>query len=135
MKVLFIEDDPALCAFYAKRYGEDSRYQVLVVETGEEAIDQHRRFQFDMAVIDFELAGRLNGIEAAERLLLVKPLQLIFCSDHYDSALYQSAILLQPLLILRKPPEEAVLSEALAETRKKLYGLNGGHAQASGGSQ
>ena len=129
MKLLFIEDDPSLAEVFKAWYADSRLYNVLVLDTGEEAIEQHRRFKFDLAVVDYQLAGNLNGIDTAVRLLQINPIKLVFCSNLYSEADFQSVMLVQPLMILMKPLDKNVLMDAIEKERKSMFGLPNGKGE------
>ena len=61
MRVLVAEDDPGLRDVLVLGL-EDQGYQVDAVERGDEAIDQLRWYEYDVAVIDWRMPGA-EGIE------------------------------------------------------------------------
>jgi DNA-binding response OmpR family regulator len=61
MRVLVAEDDPGLRDVIVLGL-EDSGYRVDAVERGDDAIDQLRWYDYDVAIIDWRMPGR-EGIE------------------------------------------------------------------------
>jgi DNA-binding NarL/FixJ family response regulator len=128
MKVLLIDSSAALADGLYPLFDDSTGFELRIVETGEEALEVHRRFHFDVAVVDLQLAGPLNGIETAERLAQIKPLHLVFSSNAYDPSVSQAALLLQPTLMLVKPVEASRLLMALQQLRDRELGHKGGAA-------
>src|SRR5476649_1949685 len=61
MRVLVAEDDPGLRDVIALGL-RDAGYQVDVVERGDDAIDQFRWYDYDVAIIDWRMPGA-EGID------------------------------------------------------------------------
>lgn len=113
MKILLVESDPVQTAHFKSFISSQAAFEGSAVESGEEALEAHRRFRFDLALIDLQLHGSLSGIETAERLIQIHPIELAFYSQAYDPAISQAALLLQPILMLTKPLDTERLAEAL----------------------
>ena len=64
MRVLVAEDDPGLRDVIVLGL-EDSGYRVDAVERGDDAIDQLKWYDYDVAIIDWRMPGR-EGIEVVE---------------------------------------------------------------------
>ncbi len=61
MRILVAEDDPGLRAVLTQGL-EDGGYQVDAVARGDDAIDQLRYYDYDVAIIDWRMPG-VSGIE------------------------------------------------------------------------
>jgi two-component system copper resistance phosphate regulon response regulator CusR len=64
MRVLVAEDDPGLREVIVLGL-EDSGYRVDAVDRGDDAIDQLRWYDYDVAIIDWRMPGR-EGIEVVD---------------------------------------------------------------------
>ena len=55
-KLMIVEDDPSLGLLYRDEF-HDAGYEVLLVESGEEAVEIFREEAFDGVVLDIRLGG------------------------------------------------------------------------------
>ena len=101
-------------------------YEVHCVESGEEALECARSGDFDLALLDVQMAG-LDGIETLRRLLALNPdLQVILLTGQATIRTGVEAIKEGAVEFLEKPARlEALLErierarESAAETRKQ----------------
>ncbi len=103
LKVLLVEDE-AIIAMRMEMELESRGYTVCQsVSNGEDAINGVRTHHPDVVVMDIRLAGRMDGIEASERILAIQPVSIIFMSGYADEAVKARAMELSPLGYLEKP--------------------------------
>lgn len=63
-------------------------YEVAgIISEGEEAIEMADRLQPDLLLLDIQLEGSINGIEAAERIRLKRDVPMIYLTAYADPAL------------------------------------------------
>lgn len=89
-KILLVEDD-LLIAFSQKNLLEKYGYLVTSVTNGEEAVNfckSHIKM-IDLILIDIELGKGMNGIQAAEEILKISDIPLIFLSSHTEKEIVQ----------------------------------------------
>jgi CheY-like chemotaxis protein len=90
--VLLVEDNEGLCE--AMRYGLEATGKVAVLASaahGEDALDLSLEERPDVVLMDVQLAGEMNGIEAAIALRREYPrLPVVFYSIQDDDAYYRS---------------------------------------------
>ncbi len=67
-KILVVEDEESLRLLYEEELKNEG-YNVVTVESGEEAIDLLEKNGIDLVVLDIRLTG-INGLEALEEMLL-----------------------------------------------------------------
>ena len=109
--VLIVEDETVVAAHLASqvvRFG----YRVIGrVSTGEQAIETVRRELPDLILMDVRLAGRLDGIETAERLRAEFPISIpiLFLTAHSDEDTLKRASLTGPLGYMLKPFDDREL--------------------------
>ncbi len=85
-KRILIVDDEEKVAFFLQESleGMDRDYEVVSVETGEQALEEVRRRPFDLVVTDLRMPG-INGLELMERLQQVSPAIPIILITAYGS--------------------------------------------------
>ncbi len=67
-KILDVEDEESLRLLYQEELKNEG-YEVVTVESGEEAIEILEKNNIDLVVLDIRLTG-INGLEALEEMLL-----------------------------------------------------------------
>ena len=103
LKVLLVEDE-AIIAMRMEMELESRGYTVCQsVSNGEDAIKSAEAHHPDVVLMDIRLAGRMDGIEASQRILAIQPVSIIFMSGYADEAVKARAMELSPLGYLEKP--------------------------------
>ncbi len=67
-RILVVEDEASLRLLYEQELREEG-YEVVTVESGEEALKKLEGDRIDLVVLDIRLTG-MNGLEALEEMLL-----------------------------------------------------------------
>jgi PAS domain S-box-containing protein len=88
--ILLVEDDILIALLEIKqleRYG----YLVKHLTSGEMAIDciLHNSFPVDIILMDIDLGLGMDGIQAAEKILAIKDIPLLFLSSHIEPELVE----------------------------------------------
>lgn len=105
ISILIVEDE-VVTAMYIETMLKRKGYDILkCVASGEEAVDFAVKFKPDIVIMDIRLAGKMDGIEAAERIKAesASPTGLIFASGYSDQDLMDRAMGLDPISFLMKP--------------------------------
>jgi CheY-like chemotaxis protein len=99
-----IVEDEAIIAMGVQMELELTGYEVSqIVATGEEAVACVAHDPPDLVLMDNRLAGKMDGIEAAQAILAVHPLPIIFMTGYAADDIMQRAHDLNPLGYLIKP--------------------------------
>jgi len=105
VKVLVVEDE-ALPAMILSLNLKNAQYVVVgPVATGEEAIIIAREKHPHIIVMDINLQGKINGIEAASEISDFLDTNIIFVTGYDEKELKESAMKLNPTDYLIKPVE------------------------------
>lgn len=103
IKVLIVEDE-LLTAANLKIKLEDHGFNVInTVPSGEEALDIITAGTPDLLLMDIQLAGELDGISTAEKILELINVPIIYLSDHVDEMTVKRARSTHPANYLSKP--------------------------------
>ena len=86
--------------------------------TGERAIAEARRTKPDIVFMDVNLAGTVDGIEAARRILETEDTRIVFITAYADGDHRPRMNALQPMAILGKPYEHDDLARLVASTSR-----------------
>ncbi len=108
--ILLVEDE-YISALYLQKKLETLGYKVSgPVTSGEEAIEQARNTKPDLILMDIHLAGKIDGIEAARKIITDQPTRIIFMTGYSDKNMKERATSLNPEGYLTKPiqPQQIV---------------------------
>ena len=101
-QILIAEDDPTI-AQDLKCKIENLDYEVAgITHTGEEAVVLVKNLRPDLVLMDIQLAGEMDGIEAAEQIRTLR-IPLVYVSGSCDSPTLQRAQLTEPYGYILKP--------------------------------
>ncbi len=103
IKILIVEDE-VLIAQCLKMDLELMGFDVCdSVASGEEAIIKAKENNPDVILMDINLAGELDGIEAATEIVKYKNIPIMFCTGYGNKELVDRAQKIKPVAFLRKP--------------------------------
>ena len=86
-----------------KRLLEKQGQNVITVMNGNEAIKLLKRESFDLILMDIQLAGRLDGIEAAEKIVKQKKIPIAFMTGYATDYIKERADVVNPIGFYEKP--------------------------------
>ncbi len=102
-RILLVEDEVVIARCLAVEL-ERAGYVVCGrVTKGEAAIAAVKKDRPDVILMDIRLAGDLDGVETARRILSSAPIPIIFMTGYSDSEVVDRAKGLNPLGFLFKP--------------------------------
>jgi len=110
LNILIVEDEAIVAAdLAAKLKGLD--YIVSgVASTGQDAVDQVRDHQPDLILMDIQLEGQMDGVEAAEAIRMQHDVPIIYLTAHSDPSTLARAKVTGPFGYILKPFEERELA-------------------------
>ena len=122
VKILLVEDE-AITALLLKRNLELSGYEVFEpLATGEAAVAFAKNHHFNVALMDIRLAGKMDGVEAAQEISTFCDSPIIFLTGYIDNHMKERVQFLQPAAYLVKPvtPDDITpVIEALFRAKEK----------------
>lgn len=102
-KILIVEDERIL-AVGMKRKLESAGYTVTgIASSGEEAIENARDTNPDLILMDIVLKGNMDGIEAAQRIINLYNIPIIYITAYADEEILERAMITEPYGYLIKP--------------------------------
>jgi len=103
--ILIVEDEVMLSA-WLKIQLEDEGYEVCgSFTTGEEAVEFVKETKPDVILMDINLVGKIDGIEAAEIITEKSNIPIIFMTGYEEPDIYERAQKTKPVAYLTKPVE------------------------------
>ena len=104
-KILIVEDEVMLST-WLKMQLEDEGYEVCGnFTTGEEAVEFVKEIKPDIILMDINLVGEIDGIEAAEVINEKSKIPIIFMTGYEEPEVVERAQKTKPVAYLTKPVE------------------------------
>lgn len=112
-KILIVEDE-MIIARDIKGKLESLGYNVIgIVTSGEDAISKAESNLPNLILMDIELSGRIDGIEASKEITKNLNIPIIYLTAYSDSKTFRRAISTEPINYLVKPIDEEKLESAI----------------------
>src|SRR5262245_36878685 len=109
IRILVVEDERIVSLDIQLRL-KTMGYEVVADATsGEEAIEKAGLYRPDLVLMDIMLAGKLDGIAAAETIRCTLAIPVIYLTGHADAYALQRAKVTEPFGYILKPFEEREL--------------------------
>ncbi len=117
-RILVVEDE-SIAALFERAILERAGYQVVgVVKYGEEAIEKAGQSHPDLVLMDINLKGKMNGIEAADLIYKCHGILSIFVTA-YSSEEFTNRFRPQGVVeIIQKPIQEKELQNCIESVLK-----------------
>lgn len=108
-RILVVEDESIVALDIQDRL-EAMGYEVpITVASGEKAIEQARLLHPDLVLMDIQLQGRMDGVEAADQIRQRFGIPVVYLTANADHPTVQRAKLTEPFGYVIKPFEEREL--------------------------
>ena len=111
--ILLVEDDDILSAHLRNKLNALGYTVPEPVATGEEAVAVAGKLRPDLIIMDIELAGKMNGIRAAELIRAREDIPIIFLTGYSEDPQITQARETAPYAYLIKPVQERELMAAI----------------------
>jgi CheY-like chemotaxis protein len=115
LRILLVEDERIIAADLRRRLRRMGHTVVGTVASGEEAVAQAPRLHPDVVLMDIRLHGRMDGVEAAERIRAPFDMRVVFMSAYTTVETLTRVWRTQPAGYLSKPFFESQLRQALEQ--------------------
>lgn len=113
-KRIMIVEDEHVVALGLQETLELSNYQVgAVARTGDEAIQKATEVRPDLVLMDIQLKGSMDGVEAATRIRQNLDIPIIYLTAYSDESTLKRAKVAEPFGYLLKPFEQQALHTAI----------------------
>lgn len=111
--ILVVEDDP-LMAEAIKLQLVDCGYQVAaMVSQGEVVVEQAQALGPDLVLMDIMLAGKMDGIEAAQKIRDSCDIPVLYLTAYADDEFFRRAKVTEPYAYLLKPSSQREIQLAI----------------------
>jgi len=103
VKVLLVEDEVVTSIYLKMELTKIGCEVVNTLARGEDAIDAVDYIETGLILMDINLAGNIDGIEAARIIKEKMDMPIIFMTGYSDTFIQQRALSLNPLAFIVKP--------------------------------
>jgi len=119
-RILIVEDDMIIAANISLQLTKLG-YEVTGIESrGEDAINHAKENHPDIILMDINLKGKIDGIEAAKSIQKFFDIPLIFLTANSDEASFQKAKETHPYAFISKPFNKLNLERTIALVVEKI---------------
>lgn len=110
-KKILLVDDSLLTSRIVSEFLNENGYETETVTTGEEALQKVSNITIDLILMDIELAGEMDGIEAARRILKIMDIPVVFFTANISNEIINKIKELNAYgFVLKGTDREALLS-------------------------
>ena len=113
VRILIVEDDPRVAEFCSECLEHLDYHVAGIVDSGEDALGEVREKGADGVLMDIHLKGKMDGVEAAERVFAHYDIPVVFMTADDTPELLERAKRVGSLGYLVKPFEKRELHVAL----------------------
>lgn len=113
MDILIIEPESRTITDLETILGNLGHHVVAVVCGGEEALKKAAELNPDLILMDIKLKGEMSGVEAANELLDLYNIPIVFLADFIKNCLIKSLQLPEDAMVLSKPVNQEHLEYVL----------------------
>jgi len=129
VRILIVEDDMIIAANISLQLS-NLGYEVIGIESrGEEAVAHARLNPPDIILMDINLKGAINGIDAAHAIRRHRDIPIVYLTANNDEATFTRAKETHPHAFISKPFSTLNLQRSIALVAEQLkeggYGNNG----------
>ena len=113
-ETILIVEDEAVTGMGLKKSLTDMGYVVIdIVPTGEQAVEVAIEQKPNLVLMDIQLAGKMDGIEAAENIRVRTLIPVIYLTAYSDDRFVQKAKFTEPFGYILKPVREQELKTTI----------------------
>ncbi|EMS35308.1 Sensory transduction regulatory protein [Mariniradius saccharolyticus AK6] len=119
-RILIVEDDMIIAANISLQLS-NLGYEVTGIETrGEDAVNHALENHPDIILMDINLKGKIDGIEAAKAIKKTWDIPLVYLTANTDDASFQKAKETHPFAFISKPFNKLNLERTIALVEEKV---------------
>lgn len=108
-KIMVVEDERIVAHNLARQLTDLGYDVVATVYSGEEAVDKLQEVHPDLVLMDIVLAGKMDGIQAAEKIASLSGTPVVYLTSYADDKTFGRAKLTGPFGYILKPVEKKQL--------------------------
>lgn len=113
-KIMVVEDERIVAHDLARQLTDLGYDVVATAYSGEEAVDKLQETHPDLVLMDIVLAGKMDGIQAAEKITALSSAPVVYLTSYADDKTFRRATLTGPSGYILKPVEKKQLQVTIA---------------------
>ncbi len=113
LKILIVEDEEITAMLYREILLKEGYTVTGCVQSGEEAVQQVKKDNPDLIIMDIFLSGAMNGIDAVREIKKFRKIPVIYVTANSDDMTRKSAMETCPAGYLTKPIQMRELSSLI----------------------
>ncbi|MFH1043520.1 MAG: HD domain-containing phosphohydrolase [Pseudomonadota bacterium] len=122
---MVVEDDRIVALDLARQLSDLGYDVVATAYSGEEAVEKVGEVHPDLVLMDIVLAGKIDGIQAAEEITALSGIPVVYLTAYADDKTFGRAKLAGPSAYILKPVEKKQLHIAIElALHKQVIALN-----------
>lgn len=115
-RILIVEDE-GVVALEMKEFLEQNGYEVgEPVDSANLVVEEVLSRKTDLILMDIHLKSFIDGIDAAQRISILKKIPVIFVTAFPDSKIKERALKVNPVAYLEKPVDMGELLKLIRDT-------------------
>ena len=111
--IMVVEDEGIIADDIARQLTDMGYNVVAIAYSGEEAIEKARQLHPDLVLMDIVLAGKIDGIKAAEKIKAIEDIPIVYLTAYADKKTLGRAKLTGPSGYVLKPVDKRQLNVAI----------------------
>lgn len=119
LKVVIADDEPEMLEYISQVVTRAGHFVAATATDGLELVERHRQHSPDLIITDVRMP-ELDGLEAATRCFLERPVAIIVISAHHDPDLIERATDDHVLAYLVKPIKATDLEPAISIAMRRF---------------
>ena len=118
-KILIVEDEPII-AMELQESLQAAGYRVPeIVRNADDVLPSVMKNNPDLIIMDIYLKSFIDGIDAAQRVKMMKQVPIIFLTAYPNETIKKKALSIKPDAYLLKPIRDEELHQSVKEVLKK----------------
>jgi len=113
IKILIVEDEMIIAANISMQLNKLGYKISGIISRGEEILNSIKEDEPDISVLDIQLEGELDGIEAAKLVQMDYEIPIIFLTSNTDDTYFNRAKEIEPYAFISKPFKKLDLQHAI----------------------
>ena len=112
-RIMVVEDERIVARDLARQLTDMGYDVVATAYSGEEAVEKAGELHPDLVLMDIVLAGKMDGIQAAEKIKAISGIPVVYLTSYADDKTFGRAKLTGPSGYILKPVEKKQLHVAI----------------------
>jgi putative two-component system response regulator len=113
MKIMIVEDEAIVALNIAEQLKNMNYDVVAIVVSGEQALEKAIELKPDLVLMDIQLAGKIDGIEAANEIKKIADIPVVYLTAFADEKTLSRAKITNPSGYVLKPMDNKQLHVAI----------------------